>query len=411
MSGQLARVRWELGQTLLPEHFEAQEGALREEAALRSRLHGLPAYGVAALRWNDTLLREGVVSILSATLVMPSGQLLEVPGNAAVASLNLNVPGTGTVTAFLHLLQEPAPEGSDQLGGASVVTRLRHQLVLSADQNLPGAVSTLKLAELRKAPDGSWQMSPGYLPPLLLVGASPFLQAELEQLQPALEAFQHKLMMDAVSYLSGSGLHAVRQCLKSVFRMQRLLANLKSQVHLHPCQLYEALKEFYVEVCFYHDSAPQHAGEPYNHEQLAPCFRRLFQPLFEQMRTAQKDSPHAPFVVRDGVYRIELPANAKKAKDVYFLIQKSQAHRAVALQEFKLAGPNRLLMSHRLSLPGIGIKRIDRPIMAHAFGPEVEFYLLQPGDEWQHAVAEGAVAFYNRPEFGDLEFYLYWSMG
>src|SRR5256885_277608 len=120
MDRELARVRWELGQTLLPEHFQAQEGALLQESALRFRLHGLPAYGIAALRWNENLLREGVVSILSATLVMPSGQLLEVPHNAAATSLNLNIPGSNTVTAYLHLLATPAADRDQEIGASAV---------------------------------------------------------------------------------------------------------------------------------------------------------------------------------------------------------------------------------------------------------------------------------------------------
>ncbi len=69
-----------MGQTLLPDHFIAQEEALLEDAAAHFRLHGLPAYGIAALRWNQTLLAEGVLSISAATLVTPAGVLIDVPG-------------------------------------------------------------------------------------------------------------------------------------------------------------------------------------------------------------------------------------------------------------------------------------------------------------------------------------------
>jgi type VI secretion system protein ImpJ len=399
-----------MGQTLLPDHFEAQEEALLQESALRFRLHGLPAYGIASLRWNETLLREGVVSIPSATLVMPSGQLLDVPDNARITSLNLNMSASPAVTVYLHLLQAPASPRDDQPeGDGAAIPRAVHQLVLSSDQSIPDAVSTLRLAELRKLPEGTWQAASSYLPPLLLVGTSPFLHAELDELRAALEAFQHQVLMDSASYLSGSSLAMVKQCLKSVHRLRRLLANVQAQVHLHPYHLYEALKEFYVEVCFYRDSAPRHVEDPYAHEQLAGCFQRVLGPLFEQMRTAQKHAPYAPFVLRDGVYRLALPSATQRARELYVLIQKSQAQRAVALDEFKLASPNRLLQTHRLSLPGIGLERADRPVLAHSFGPEVEFFHVQRGEEWDHAARDGAIAFYARPELRDLEFYLYWS--
>ncbi len=80
MAGKLSRVRWQMGQTLLPEHFQAQEEALLAETNMRFRMSGIPAYGVAALKWNETLISEGVFSIQAMALVMPSGLLLDVPG-------------------------------------------------------------------------------------------------------------------------------------------------------------------------------------------------------------------------------------------------------------------------------------------------------------------------------------------
>jgi len=320
-------------------------------------------------------------------------------------SLNLNVPGTTTVAAYLHLLATPAEDRE----GDSVVPRVVHQLVLSADQTVPDAVSTIKLAELTRGLDGAWQPSPNYLPPMLLVGATPFLQKDLTELQAGLEAFQYRVMMDSVSYLSGSSQAMVKQCLKSIHRMRRMLANIKAGIQLHPYQLYEAIKELYVEVCLYHDAAPQHADEPYNHEQLGPVLRRAIGPLNEQMRGAQKSAPYAAFGLRDGVFRLDLPRAVHKARELYFLIQKSQAQREVTLNEFKLASPSRLMMTHRLSLPGIGLTKADRPMLAHSFGSEVEFFYVQRGEEWEHALRDGAIAFYARPELGDLEFYLYWS--
>jgi type VI secretion system protein ImpJ len=214
--------------------------------------------------------------------------------------------------------------------------------------------------------------------------------------------------MDSASYLSGSGLYAVKQCLKSVYRTQRLLANLKGQVHLHPFHTLEALKELYTEVCFYRDTAPRDVADPYHHDQLATCFKNVLGPLKEQMQLAQKRSPYLPFALRDGVYRIDLPAEIKEAKEVFFLIQKNQVSRTVSLATFKISAGARLSMIHKLALEGIPVKRVDRPALAQSFGSEVEFYQLGAGEEWDHGLREGAVSFYDRPEFDKLEFYLYW---
>ncbi len=412
MTGKLARVRWKMGQTLLPDHFIAQEDALSAEDALRFRMRGLPAYGVASLKWNANLLAQGILSVSAATIVMPSGQLLDVPENAQVAPLNLNLPGTSTVTAYLHLLAPGGGGGFADAGmDASAIPRLVHPIVLSADQGLADAIETIKLAELRKDPEGLWVLTDRHVPPLLLVGTSPFLASELDELAAALEGFEYKLVLDSASYLSGSGLWTVKQCLKSVYRTRRLLANLKAQVHVHPYTLWEALKDLYVEVAFYRDAAPRDIVEAYGHDQLAQSFAKVLVPLREQMTLAEKKSPYQPFSLRDGIYRVDLEPELKQAKDVYFLVQKAQMHRTVSLADLKLASLSRLPLVHRRALEGIPLQRIDRPALAASFGPEVEFYQLGLGEEWGHSVREGVVSFYDRPELAELEFYLYWYLG
>lgn len=400
-----------MGQTLLPEHFEAQEEAFAYENALRSRLRGLPAFGIASMRWNDRLLAEGVLSITTATLVLQSGLLLDVPGNATADPLNLTVPGTSKVSAYLHLMSAPDESDAGWGGDDGSVPRVTYRIVLSADQSHAGAVESMKLAEFEKDPEGIWSLSPAYIPPLLLLGTTPFLRAEFEALGHSLEGFQYKLMMDSVSYMSGSGLYTVRQCLKGVFHMKRFLANLRGQVHSHPYYAYEALKDFYVEVAFYRDSAPRDVAEPYKHNDLATCFKSVLEPLAEQMQLAQKKSPYLPFKLQDGVYEVVAPSAVKEAKEVYFLIQKDQIHRTVTISDLKLASRSRLSTMHTWALAGVPLKKIDRPALAHSFGPEVEFYQLGGGDEWDRVVRESSIAFYDRAEFQDLEFYLYWYVG
>jgi len=415
MSGKLARVRWQMGQTLLPDQFLAQEEALLQDASIRSRLGGLPAYGVAALRWNDALLKEGVLSIKTATIVFPTGTLLDIPGNAIASPTNLNVPGTAKVTVYLHRLEALASEeqisAQWDTGDSDPIARRVHQVVLAAEQSYPDALETLKLGVFQRDPDGVWELSGEYAPPLLQVGTSPYLRAPFEELPRALEAFQYKLAMDSASYLSGGSLHTVKQCLKSVYRIQRFLGNLQRQIRVHPYLLYETLKEFYVDVCFYRDSSPKHVTDPYNHDQLVDCFEKILVPLQEQLQLAEKRSPYRPFEFRDGIYRIEFPAEIRQAEDTYFLIQKSQVSKSVALDNFKMAAPSRLAMVHKLALRGIPITKVDRPMLAHSFGPEVEFYRVVPGEEWDHALTEGGAAFYHSPTFQELEFYLYWHFG
>ena len=412
MTDKLARVRWKMGQALLPEHFVAQEEALISDSSYRFRASGLPRYGIADLQWNDTLLAEGVFSIQSMTAIMPSGMLISIPGNAVLSPFNLNIPGTVDVDVYCHVLHDTLSEEAAQEDWEdteeSTIPRVIYQLALSSEQNHPDALITMKLVVFSKDPEGIWRVSSSYIPPMLQTGTSPFLREEIADLSQALEAFQYNLTLDAASYLSGESLFSVRQCLKSVYRTQRFLANLESQVHLHPYFLYETLNNLYAEVCFYKNTVPEHITSPYNHDKLATCFSRIVNPLKEQMKTAKTRSPYIPFAFKDGVHRVALPKEIREAKQVYLLVQKSHVNMEFAVEHLKLACFSRLSLIHKMALQGIPVRKTDRPSFQHAFGPEVDFLLIVEGEEWDYALRELSVSFYHHSQFEEMEFYIYW---
>lgn len=412
MNDKIARVQWKMGQALLPEHFTAQEDALLADVLYRFRATGLPFYGISELKWNETLLAEGILSIQAMTLIMPSGLLLALPGNAAASPFNLSIPGSVNVAVFCHVLNQTAVEpATDAAWGDETenrIPRVLYQLDLSADPSHPDALMTLKLAEFDKDPEGRWRLSDRYVPPLVRTGTAPFLKDALRDISRVLELFQYNLTLDAASYLSGESLFSVKQCLKSVYRTQRFLANIDAQIHAHPYHLYEMLLNLYTEVCFYKNTAPENITAPYRHDDFASCFLRIVKPLKEQMQAAKTRSPYLPFSFRDNVYRIGLPQEIKEAKQIYFLVQKSHVNLKFPAEHLKLAGFSRLSLIHKMALQGVPVRKTDRPSFQHAFGPEVDFYLLIEGEEWDYALQELSLAFYHHAQFKDMEFYLYW---
>ena len=414
MEDKLARVRWEMGQTLLPDHLLAQEESLVADVVLRFRMQGLPSYGIGHLKLNETLLEEGILSIQDLTLVMGSGLLLDTPGNATVAPFNLNVPGTTSVSVFLHVLRD-APSDTDAHkawndDGEDGISRVIYKLVLSTEQSHPGVMETLKFAEFNKSVEGAWQLSRDFVPPLLQLGTSPFLQNEMHELSQMLELFQYNLSVDAAGALSGESLFSVKQCLKSVFKTQRLLANLNSQVHLHPYFLYEETKTLYTEVCFYRDATPQDITAPYDHNRLS-CLKEVIDLLNSQMHLVRSRPPYLPFELQENIYRVKLPEDIRLATDVYLLVQKREITAGVSIEELKVAGLSRLPFVHKMALHGIPLRKVDRPAFQHSFGAEVEFYLIREGEEWDHALNEMTLAFYDRSNLKDAEFFIYWRAG
>jgi type VI secretion system protein ImpJ len=414
MDDKLARVCWKMGQALLPEHLTAMEDALLADTVSRFRTLGLPSCGLGKLRINESLLAEGVFSVQEMTYVMPSGLLLSVPGNARLSPFNLNLPGVTTVSIYLHLLhQGPSAEKSIQGGwddeAEGRVVKIMHSVALSSEQDYPNVLETVKLVECKKDPQGVWTISRDYIPPLLQVGTSPFLEGEMAALSEALELFQYNLYMDAVSYLSGDSLSSVKQCLKSVFRVQRLLANMGSQVHLHPYYLSEELLVLYADICFYRNTTPEDITASYDHDRLAFLYTMINR-INKQMQLVKSLPPYLPFELSDNIYRVKLPDETRQATNVYMLAQKDRILTKITIDDLKLASLSRLPVVHKMALQGIPFKRVEHPSFQHSFGAEIEFYLLKEGEEWDHALNEMTVAFYNRPDLKDTAFYIFWRV-
>ncbi|MEE2789295.1 MAG: type VI secretion system baseplate subunit TssK [Myxococcota bacterium] len=411
-SDHLAKVRWQMGQALLPQHLYAQDEALTAEMHLLNSFRGLPAFGVASMNWSDELLVDGVMAIQAADIVLPSGVVLSIPRNTKCAPFNIGVLGVNRVSLYLHYLGDSDSHKASRSGwdaGAAEVSRRIYQTVISPEQAHEGAISSFQLGVFEKQPDGAWQLTFEYIPPLMQLGTSAYLKAELNLLETALEAFSGRLSHDSVAALSVELIYGSRECLKSLQALRRMLWNLEKDIHPHPYVLFEAIVAFYVEVCMYRDATPVAARTLYEHSDISTCFQSVLGPLFEQMTVAVQKTPYQPFILKNGVYRLELPREIMQSRSVYVLVQKSGVNQEFDASRLKMAAPARLPIVYQRALMGIGLKPISRPSLGQTFGPEVSFYEVVFNDEWNAAVAEGAVSFFAQADFTDLSFYMVWN--
>lgn len=413
MSNRLSRVRWAMGQALLPEHLYALEVSMLADSALRFNLRGMPGYGFYKLRWNESLLAEGMLSLEAMTLVLPSGLLLELKGNASVTALNLNASGVPSVPVYLHVHDLPESSGEQNTGRQTIerdnVSCWLWSLELSTEQEHHDTLESFRMGDFEKQANGSWRLSPHYIPPLMALGSVPFLKEELSVLLHKLEAYHYQLTQEITAiYLSGTDLTNAKQCQRGVVQVLRFLANLFAEISPHPYEVCEQLKCFYVEMCFYQDSTPQFSMTPYRHEQLAQVFHEILIPLNDQLKFNQTRSPYLPFEVLNGIVRVNLPATIREAKEIYLLVQKGTVTKNVSLEGLKIAAVTRIAIIHKFYLQGIAIKRVDRPPFQHSFGPEVDIYQLAEGEEWDYALNELAAGFYADPKFTEEKFFLYW---
>jgi type VI secretion system protein ImpJ len=409
----LARIRWQVGQTILPEHFRAQDESLSAEARLHAELSGLPRLGIASLAWSEALLAEGSLSISTLTAVMPGGFLVDVPGNAALPSFSLEGTGRAEVTVFLHLLEdtrgtEGVPLYADEPPN---VQRVLHRLQLSSEQSVDRALSSLELVSFSKDLQGAWRPSARKVPPLLLVGRNPFLNELLFELDTLLEKAHGQLrtlLLD--SYQRGERLASARRTLLEVRRLQALRDDMRGGICPHPYHFFDALRRFYFEVCCYLELEPAGTMPTYLHDNPGEGLWGWMQLLNRAFRPEDTRLTYKPFDCREGQFILSpLPTLEEGVQsELYLLVRSEDPSQPPSLEGVKLASPPRLPAVRRLALRGIPFQHVPHPAFPHAFGPEISWYRLSLGEEWQYAQRDNGIAFYVTPALQGTQVFLFW---
>jgi len=413
----LARVRWQVGQTILPEHFRAQDEALSAEARLHAELSGLPQVGIASLTWSEAGLAGGSLSISSLTAAMPGGFLVSVPGNAALPPFSLEATGRAEVNVFLHLLDDTRGTEGESLYADEPpnVHRVLHRLQLSSEQSLDRAISSLELVAFTKNIEGAWgpasRRVSRRVPPLLLVGPNPFLNELLAALDALLEKAHGQLRTLLVdSYERAERVASARRTLLEVRRLQALRDDMRNGICPHPYTFFDALRRLYFEVCCYLELNPTSELPSYLHEDLGrglwgwmELLERAFQPQDSRLT-------YKPFECRDGQFVLTpLPElEAGPQSELYLLVRSEDPSQPPSMEGVKVASPARLSAVRRLALRGIPFKQVRQLAFPHAFGPEISWYKLTLDEEWQYAVRDNGMAFFVTPSLQGHQVFLFW---
>lgn len=408
----IAPVKWYLGQTVLPEHFVALQQLVEAACELRSRTASLPCYGVAQLSWSEPLLRDGVLALSEFTALLADGRVLSVPGNCTVAPCSLVATSATRVSVYFHLLDEALSAQGNRVYDSDprTVERVLMRGVLSTSDRVERTIAVVRLGDFEKGVAGSWSLAKTYMPPLLQVGNTPYLQSELLLLESRIDALQPQLAAQLQdTFLRPDRLSAIRRCLGELFRVKSLLSDLRNRVPLHPYVLQSALRDLYIETCCFHEVLPEEPALPYRHDNLAECFGQVLLLLQQALRPVYTRSTHLRFQKNNGLFTLSgLPQEVRDAQELYLLIQRPTLHDRVPMDDIKLSCTSRLALVHRLVLRGVVYKHVERPPFQHTFGPEVDFYQLQDGEEWEHVIRESSLSLYVHPVLDRANVFLFW---
>ncbi len=408
---QLKRVFWQIGQPLLPRHLVSQEDSLLAHNALYFKHIGLPFYGIGLLKWDDTLLMQGIVAISKLTVIFPSGHLVDIPGNGTINSLDLNKIGKAKLSLYLHLLAEPS-EDEEYLDSGTEYDKIVYvvnQLTLSAESNSHGVKAVMKLAEFEKNLENRWSLAPDFIPPLLSTHDTPFLSKMIMELNTKLEQFQGALELESSTGQAFEG-HTLETkiCLLEIAKLRRILLNMSDQISSHPYFLYEAFTHYLDTISIMYNDKTNFKLIPYQHEKLGPLFIKLMDSLKIE-DVGDQNISRIQFEKRDHCYVSEkLPFEIQEAKEIYLILQKVEMTGNPNIEGVKLAAYSRLMNTIIFGVQGISLIRLERAPFNHSFSKRANIYSVEKDIEWGHAIREGRLAFNFKDEVRDLQAFLYW---
>ncbi len=406
MEAELALHAWVPGQLLTPDHFKRLEQVMLAHMAARFQLSGLPNHGLAALELDTDSLVGGIVSIRRLSWMRKDGMFLTTDGKGNLSDLDpLEVKAVRRTPIYLCVMRQDDPprtvEGSD-------VVLCRYQARLMASdppwpEDVAGRVEEhLKLLEIEPSKDGArYELGP-HVPPLLLVGTTPFLREELLDVHECVE-WANKELLESTRRsraTSNDTAHVQRRLAQG----QRLLVLLRESgvarfdapadcPRLHPYQLFCALRDYACELAIHAECEVDATQLEYVHADLRACYERVLG-IIMAARPARPASPIGLEFQRDGRVFIlrDLPeALCRAPRGVVLEIE---GH--VDTPEIVLSSPGRMARLHSSLLPGLRLSEVERQDPQPGDNKR-RYRIACEGPEWEHVVRERALAFLRVP--------------
>lgn len=409
---QLKRVGWQIGQALLPIHLVAQEESLLGQLRFYIQKLGIPYYGIGQLKWDETLLSQGVISISKLTVVFPNGEVLDVPDNATINSFDLNVPGANQVTIYLHLLKETSEQErfNESLEEEEKVAYSLNHLVVSNEHHMYAAKMNMKLGEFEKDVENRWKLSESYFPPLFTICDHPFLTNKLSTIRAILENFQKELELESTTgKLFEQRTLNTKLCLMAVANFRQFLLNMDRNIITHPYELYNQLTQFINTIAILHLDLGDFNVVPYQHEKLSPLLSKLIDLLIQYLKPKSEKLSCVPFEKKQNCYVSErLPQDLYTATEIYFVSQFVDSKTRLVIEGLKLASYSRLFNVHRFALTGIILLRLESAPFNNNFSRYAQIYKIEKDSEWEQALSEGKLAFTVQGDLPDIQGFIYW---
>jgi type VI secretion system protein ImpJ len=435
----LTPIHWKEGLFLRPHHL--QESSMWTGRVVGYHLQSLSPYnfGVRTLEIDEGRLEEGVFSIRKLELILPNGDVIQVPENTRVAPRNILEPGPGRESKLqvffgVRRLREQEPnlslEGLDDPdpGRYMVERRLVYDRNTGRDsQELEfsyynGRIifdgepieefDAIPIAELVPPEVGLplSRLSRQFMPPCVRVRGSEVLVNEIRQLHgsAATKAARLAARADAEGIRSGEAVQGDVLSLWKLHTIQGYVPTLREASEerwMHPYPLFIELCRFAGQLASFSSSQASIEFPKYDHLEPATCFGEII-PVIHRLLDELIPSNYArvPLVQEGFRYTGDLREEWLELRNRWYVCIRSDLEDSLIERWFrgtaKIAAKPRIddIVSRRLR--GVPTAKCDRPRVLPPREGFVYFELQREGVDWNEVRSDRTVCVHLAAEAG-----------
>jgi type VI secretion system protein ImpJ len=427
------KVLWKEGMFLQPQHFQQSERYLLNLLAMRLANGVAAGYGFAECEIHGDAVANGTFTVSRAGGIMPDGTPFSIPsetiapaakpfgphfshdrqsldvylGLPLVVDGRANIASNDATGVNARYTPQTVPVSDEGLGGQRKDIEIGNLnfTILYEDESRDN-FTVLRVGRLKRNSSGQIEIDQTFVAPLLHVGASAHLLAEIRSLLEILLAKIASLSQGRRQ--KASGLAEFKGTEETAFRLLQtintytpLLNHMHIAPQVHPYELFVVLTQLTGALCTFSAEVSIKHLPRYDHENLGEM-TAVFARLIRAVLGADLSAGCVTIPVEQaGPATFTCKVSDEKlfsTAQFYFGVSAAVPEKELvvgALQRIKMSSRDRLELLIPSAMPGLPLIHVARPPEGLSTKPGfVYFRLDQRGDFWDGIKTSGTIAFY-----------------
>lgn len=418
---------WAEGVLLGQQHFQVFDDYQEYMHAKRQFTQSSLAYGFKHISVDQTALARGEVNVLKLDFVLESGRYVEF-SRTTKNELVLPLPqDQESLIVYVGIASNGSASGISGYDNASQLaayqaeyidvtdlhdaSRVREVMVaepsltLLTDTDAKTYFDILPLLKVVRGPDGLFSLDEKFVPPLLDISASSFLNDLLTRTNNLVSAKANVLLnrRQGLGSVTDFGPNEMNSflLLSGLLPSAKILSHLKHIGHIHPERLYCELTELLSRISIFEHSQLIDTLPPYQHKNLTEVFSQ-FELLISQMLDGvvpKKMSGLKLTKVSDALYHLPTIDSSQITNNDFYLAVYYESSDSKWIDTFgeqvKVGSVENIEIIVASALNGVSVTHCQRPPNKLAVKSGYEYFRIEPhGDIWQQVMEEQSLAIF-----------------